>query len=343
MKALTILATVALTSTSAFALDTVMAAKGRFDYIHTETETKPGGETSSGVLTTSFLKLVVDTKVNESTTAKLTLDFTNSIGADNGTSNLVDEAYLTKRYEALSVILGKQAVMTGGRENDYSARDVYMYSRFAESITENLVGASVGYSMFGQNAYLQYLQQANSGVAGQVPFTDKKVIGAAYYGEWMNKMIMPILSYHKLGTNRAGAYNTQMAASLRVNVDKFFVEADYLVLEQEKTATGDAKVNSIVAHARYIFDQGFQPFVKFITEDGKKGYKGIMGLTSTAIDSERTAFEVGLEYYPTKDEDMRYHVVYNNSTSKQTSPSPTQKIEEQKIFAGIAFNYNLLK
>jgi predicted porin len=338
MKALTILATVALTSTSAFALDTVIAAKGRFDYIHTKTENKPGGETSSGVLTTSFLKLIIDSKVNESTTAKLTLDFTNPTNLDNGTSNLVDEAYLTKKFEALSVILGKQAVMTGGRENDYSAREIYLFSRFAESITDNLVGASVGYSMFGQNVYLQYLQQTD---ANKTPLTDKKVIGAAYYGEWMNKMIMPILSYHKLGTNRPGAYNTQMAASLRVNADKFFVEADYLVLEQEKlTAAGDAKVNSIVAHARYLFDNGFQPFVKYINEDGKKGYANIV---AGSTDSERSAFEVGLEYYPTKDEDMRYHVVYDNSTSKKTSPGPELKVEEQKIFAGIAFSYNLLK
>ncbi|MEA9357017.1 hypothetical protein SHI21_12405 [Bacteriovorax sp. PP10] len=338
MKALTILATVALTSTSAFALDTVMAAKGRFDYIHTKTENKPGGETSSGVLTTSYLKLIIDSKVNESTTAKLTLDFKPNPTTDNGTSGLVDEAYLTKRFEALSVIVGKQAVMTGGRENDYSGRDVYMFSRFADSITKNLVGASAGYSMFGQNAYIQYLQQTD---ANQTPLTDKKVIGAAYYGEWMNKMIMPIVSYHKLGTDRPGAYNTQMVGSLRVNVDKFFVEADYLVLKQEKlTAAGDAKLNTIVAHARYLFDQGFQPFVKYINEDGKKGYGGIV---AGSTDSERSAFEVGLEYYPTKDEDMRYHVVYDNSTSKKTSPGPTQKVEEQKIFAGIAFNYNLLK
>ena len=339
MKVLTILATVALTSTSAFALDTVMAAKGRFDYIHTETETTPGGaETSSGVLTTSYLKLIIDSKINETTTAKLTLDFTPNPTVDNGTSALVDEAYLTKKYDALSVIVGKQAVMTGGRENDYSARDVYMYSRFAESITENLVGVSAGYSMFGQNAYLQYLQQTD---ANKTPLTDKKVVGAAYYGEWMNKMIMPIVSYHKLGTNRPGAYNTQMAASLRFNIDRFFIEGDYLVLEQEKmTAAGDAKVTSIVAHARYISEMGFQPFVKYIMDDGKKGYAGII---AGSDESERSAFEVGLEYYPTKDEDMRYHVVYDNSTSKRTSPGPALEVEEQKIYAGIAFNYNLLK
>lgn len=341
MKALTILATLALTSTSAFALDTVMVAKGRFDYIHTKTENKPGAETSSGILTTSYLKLITDTKINETTTAKLTLDFLPAVGNDNGTSNIVDEAYLTKTFGALSVILGKQAIMTGGRENDYSSRDVYMYSRFADSIMKNMVGASAGYSLSGQNVYLQYLQVSD---ANKTPLTDKKVIGAAYYGEWMNKMIMPILSYHKLGTNRPGSYDTQAVASLRLNIAKFFIEGDYLMLKQEdKSAAGDAKLNTVVAHARYIFDQGFQPFAKFIKEDGKKGFEGIMGTGSGAIESERTAFEVGLEYYPTKDEDMRYHVVYDNSTSKQTSPAPTQKIEEQKIYAGIAFSYNLLK
>lgn len=341
MKALTILATLALTSTSAFALDTVMTAKGRFDYINTKTENKPGAKTTSGVLTTSFLKLVTDTKVNDTTTAKLTLDFVPAVGNDNGTSNIIDEAYLTKKAGDFSVILGKQALMTGGRENDYSAREIYLFSHFAESIPKNMVGASAGYSVYAQNFYVQYLQVSDT---NKTPLTDKKIIGAAYYGEWMDKMIMPILSYHKLGTNRPGSYDTQAVASLRLNIAKFFVEADYLMLKQEKKSTaGDAKVDSIVAHARYIFDQGFQPFVKFISEKGKKGYDGIMGTSSGAIDSKRTAFEVGLEYYPTKDEDMRYHVVYDNSASKKTNPGPETKLDEQKIFAGIAFSYNLLK
>lgn len=337
MKALTILATLVFTGSSAFALDTVMAVKGRFDYIHTDTETTPGNEITSGVFTSSFLKAVIDSKVNDTTTAKITLDFKPTPTTDNGVSSLVDEAYLTKNFDSLSVVIGKQAVMTGGRENDYSSRDVYMYSRFAESISSNLVGVSAGYSMYGENAYLQYLQQSD---ANKNPLTDKKVIGAAYYGNWMNKLLMPIFSYHRMGTSRIGAYDNQIVASLRVNLDKFFVEADYLMLEQENfSASGDAEVKSIVAHARYLFDQGFQPFVKYINENGKKGYTKIV---SGSEKSKRSAFEVGVEYYPVKEEDMRYHIVYDNSNSKQTSPS-TIKVKEQKVYAGIAFNYNLFK
>lgn len=236
-----------------------------------------------------------------------------------------------------SVLLGKQAVMTGGRENDYSSRDLYLASRFSDQIADNITGISAGYTMAGQNVYLQYLQQTD---AKKNPLTDKKVIGAAYYGTFMNKMIMPIISYHKQGTNRIGAYDNFASAGVRLMVANLMVEADYLMLKQEKlSALGDAEVKSIVAHVRYTYDS-FQPFAKFIKEDGKKGFDG---LVTGANESERTAWEAGLEYVPNKDEDMRYHVVYNNSESKLKSPAPTKKVEEQKIYAGIAFNYNILK
>ena len=74
MKALTIVAALALTSGSAMALDTVMGLKGRFDYVRTETDNNPGKD-SSVVLTTSYLRLVTDAKLNDTMTAKLTLDF----------------------------------------------------------------------------------------------------------------------------------------------------------------------------------------------------------------------------------------------------------------------------
>jgi hypothetical protein len=340
MKALTILAAIALTSSSAMALDTVMGLKGRFDYVRTETENKPGAKNSENRLTTSFLRLVTDAKLNDTTTAKLTLDFQPANSTDNGLNNLVDEAFLTKSFGALSVMIGKQAVMTGGRENDYSSRDIYLSSKFSDEIVDNITGISAGYSMAGQNVYLQYLQQTDAKQGSTATFTDKKVMGIAYYGDFMNKMIMPIVSYHKMGTIRAGQYDTFGSAGLRVNVANFMIEADYLMLEQEKlSALGDAELNSIVAHVRYTHEN-FQPFVKFIKEDGKKGYQGLVAGSNK---SERTAWEVGLEYVPNKDEDMRYHVVYNNGESEKKSPAPTQKVEEQKIYAGIAFNYNILK
>ncbi|AUN97147.1 hypothetical protein DOM21_15935 [Bacteriovorax stolpii] len=338
MKALTIVAALALTSGSAMALDTVMGLKGRFDYVRTETDNNPGKD-SSGVLTTSYLRLVTDAKLNDTMTAKLTLDFQEADSSkDNGLTNLVDEAFLTKTFGyGFSAMVGKQAVLTGGHENEYSSRDIYTTSIHNDSIADYLTGVTVGYAVAEQNIYLQYMQREDS---KQTPFTDKKVVGAAYYGSFMNKMIEPVLSYHKQGTTRAAAYDTFMSAGLRLNVAQFTVEADYLVLEQEKlTAAGDAKLKSIVALVRYNHEN-FKPFAKFIKEDGEKGFDGIV---TGSNESERTAWELGLEYVPNKDEDFRYHVVYSSSESKQTKPAPTSKVEEQKIYAGIAFNYNILK
>jgi hypothetical protein len=338
MKVLTIVAVLALTTSSAMALDTVIGLKGRFDYIHNKTETTPGDKTSSGVLTSSFLRLVTEAKLNETTNAKLTLDLKDAATpTENGLTEFVDEAFITKTFGALSVLVGKQPVMTGGRENDYSQRDIYLTSIFNFNVATNLTGISAGYSMAGQNVYLQYLQQNTT---AQAPLTDKKVIGAAYYGDFMNRMFMPIISYHKVGTARIGAYDNFASAGLRVNVASIMIEADYLMLEQEKiSALGDAELNSIVAHVRYTHEN-FQPFVKFIKEDGKKGFDGLVAGSTT---SERTAYEVGIEYLPNKDEDFRYHVVYNNSEAKRKTPAPTAKVENQQIYAGIAFNYNLLK
>lgn len=338
MKVLTILAAIAVTSSSAMALDTVMGLKGRFDYRRIETEVG-NTEVSNSRFRTSFLRLVTEAKLNDTTKAKLTLDLTDSdTTRDNNLSDFVDEAFITKAMGPLSVMVGKQPVMTGGRENDYSSRDVYLTSTFfAVNTNSNVTGVSAGYSMAGQNLYLQYLQQEDTKAA---PLTDKKIVGAAYYGEFMDKMLMPIVSYHQIGTNRPGNNDTMMSAGLRLNVANFMVEADYLMLEQERlTTAGDAELESMVFHVR-MSHENFQPFAKYIIEDGKKGYGGII---AGASESERTAWEVGLEYVPNKDEDFRYHVVYNNAEAERKSPAPTAKVETQTIFAGVAFNYNILK
>lgn len=347
MKVLSIIAATLLASSSAMAVETVIGLKGRFDYVRTETKNKtatPSTKTTTGELTTSFLRLVTDAKINDTVSAKLTLDFTPTPAKDNGLQNLVDEAFLTKDFgHGIKAMVGKQAIMTGGRENDYSTRDLYFSSKFKAETPDNLTGISAGYSMSGQNVYLQYLEQTDT-LSGT--HKDKKVVGAAYYGSFMDNMLMPILSYHKIGTTRLGAYDVAMSAGLRLTAAKMIlVEADWLSMEQEKngTVTGattaDAKLTSVVGHVRYMHEN-FQPFVKYIMDNGTKGYKG---LDTTAEKSKRNTIEVGLEYMPSKEEDMRYHVVYDNATTKRTTPAPSTKITESKIYAGIAFNYNILK
>jgi hypothetical protein len=271
----------------------------------------------------------------------LTLDLQAGQGSadrDNGLAGFVEEAYIVKKHGDVSLLVGKQFVLTGGFENTYLVRDAYLYSAFNTAIDNfYLTGLNVGYSKEGQTLNLQVLQQQTS---DQTPLTDKKVIGLAYTGEFMDKMIVPMLSYYKQGTNRPGNYNIFTTASLRLKMSQFLVEADYLMLEQEKlNATGDAELNTMIGHVRYTHEN-FQPFFKYIKEEGKKGFQG---LVAGSTESERNAWELGLEFVPNKDEDMRYHVVYNNAESKKKTPAPTSKVEDQKIYAGIAFNYNLLK
>ena len=355
MKVLSIIAAVALASSSAMAVETVVGVKGRFDYVRTENKNKTTNvKTKSGEMTTSFLRLVTDSKINDTVSVKLTLDFapvdtSTATRADSGVSQMVDEAFLTKDFgHGIKAMVGKHAIMTGGRENDYSSRDLYFTSEYKRVTPENLTGLSLGYSMAGQNVYVQYLEQKASD-SSTPSFTDKKVLGAAYYGSFMDGMIAPIVSYHKYGTNRLGAYNIATSAGLRlVPMKAILIEADWLQMEQEKNGTAvagasnkDAKLTSVVAHVRYMHEN-FQPFFKYIMDKGTNSYSGIPG-AAAGEKTKRNAWELGLEYVPNKDEDMRYHVVYNSATSEKETPSPVAKVEEKKIYAGIAFNYNILK
>lgn len=331
MKKLAVLASFAVAS-SAFAMDTTMNLKGRFDYVNSEVK-QGATTTTSGQYQPSYLRWATGAKFNDTTSLKLTLDFTDSAKAvTNGVSEFVDEAYMTKSLgNGLSVMIGKQAVLVGGRENDWSTRDVYGLSAFNRETSNNLTGLTLGYNVAGQDFYVQHLEGQNT------VLTDKKVVGVAWYGNLMNDMIKPIVSYHKAGTDTSGKYDIFTAVGAQVNYAPVTFELDYLMLTKEGVAN-DAELKTIVAHVRYNHDM-WRPFAKFIKEDGEK-YD--MGNGVNANETERTAMELGLEIVPNKDEDFRYHVVYS-SAEKKNSTGAQNKHEDTKIYAGVAFGMNILK
>lgn len=352
MKKLAVLASFALAS-SAFAMDTTMNLKGRFDYLRSETETKSGAgvttKSTSGQYQPSYLRWATGAKFNDTTSLKLTLDFTDSEDNNtNGLSNFTDEAFMTKSLgNGLSVMIGKQAVLVGGRENDISSRDIYAVSAFNDSISGNLTGLTVGYNVAGQDFYIQHLEGENT------VLTDKKVTGVAWYGNLMNDMIKPIVSYHKEGTDKSGSYNTLTAVGAQVNWNMITFEGDYLMRTNEKGGTDtngavqDAEVTSMVFHARYNHDM-YRPFVKYIMDDAEGSYS--LGANfGGAVESERTVMELGLEIVPNKDEDFRYHVVYSASETEETrrtvatAAESMENKEDTKIYAGVAFGMNILK
>lgn len=336
MKKLAVLASFAVAS-SAFAMDTTMNLKGRFDYVNSEVK-QGGTTTTSGQYQPSYLRWATGAKFNDTTSLKLTLDFTDSnTNVTNGFSEFVDEAYMTKSLgNGFSVMIGKQAVLVGGRENDISTRDIYAKSKFNSEISGNLTGLTAGYEVAGQSFYIQHLT-ANGDGTTTTPFTDKHVTGVAWYGNLMDGMISPIASYHKVGTSESGRYNVYTALGAQVKWQAVVFELDYLMLTKE--AATDKELKSIVAHVRYNHDM-WRPFAKFIKEDGEGSFA--MSTNNAAAETERSVMELGLEIVPNKDEDFRYHVVYSAAETKN-SVGAENKNEDTKIYAGVAFGMNILK
>ncbi len=341
MKALLILI-LSLTPCLAYSLETSMIFRGRFDYNYEEKENTPGLKDSSGVLTTSYLRFGVMAKFDDTMKANLVLDFSDAnTPKDNGLTELIDVAYVTKLIGQYSFLLGKQGVLIGGRENDYSLRDIYIYSSFNDATSASATGASVRYDTLGQSFYAQYLQQRD---VKQTPFTDKKIIGLAYYGSLFNKKVEPIISYHKLGTTRPGQYDLFTATGVRVYAGQFFFEGDYLILVKEMAGLNaasevdDAKVTSIVLVARYN-QENIRPFIKYLIDKGKNSYD--LGNGINDIKTKRDAWETGVEYYPNKDNDVRYHLVYNSSKFEEETGSHA-KYTEERFVVGFAFGLNVM-
>lgn len=331
MKKLAVLAVIA---TAASVNAGELTLKGRLDYTNLETKSQ-GSTTTTGEYSIDNLRLGGKGKINDTLTGKFSLDLTDSKEQTEvaGVSEFVDMAQLTKTLgNGFSLTFGKQYALVSGYENSSVSRDLYSVSVFNDNTPNNLVGATLEYEVAGQTFALQHLEGTTTNLK------DKKVVGVAWYGNFMDGMVKPTASYHKAGTDVSGKYDVFTTVAAQVNYSQVVFELDYLMLTQEQ-ATTDKELTSIVAHVRYNHEM-FKPFFKFIKEDGEGSFS--MATNVSANETERTAMELGLEIVPNKDEDFRYHVVYSTS-EKKNSTGAENKIEETSIVAGLAFGMDLLK
>ena len=333
-----------------------LSVQGRFDYKRLETKTTTAAtatttstlKDSSGEYEVNLARILTSGKINESLTFDMELDLKQASGATGGAvTDFVDSMVLTKKVgENFSVKLGKQDPLLGGFEWAQADSDVYAVSTFYTDGAPNSVGLSAHYSMLGHTLSLAHLETAaNSGTSNST--TDKKVTGALLAGSCMDGMIGTRFSHHQVG---AAAGRTDLTSlGLQFVKDMFVVQLDYSMATKKNqgtndaAATADAKLNTMLAHVRYNHDN-YKPFVKYIMEKSEGSY----ALTNdvAGAESERTVIEAGLEYSPSKDEDMRYHLVYSMAETKQktgtTGTTARGKIENDTILAGVKFGFNLL-
>lgn len=353
MKMLGAVATLAtLISANVFAGDHTINAIGRTGWVYRDHD--ESGVSNSSSFNVDYLRTTFAGVVSPSVKYYLTADLLgdNSVVDDvDGTSSFIDEAFVTKTFaSATSVTVGKKAVLIGGREYDYLSADSYSLSAFYNATPSNQVGVTVAQEVLGNTFIAQYFNgNKNNGQASGTNAQSKFGYAVAWYGDILEGMIKPIVAFTIVpeaagagttGANRVNKGNDQfIGTGLQFNLPiGLTVEADYNMLN-EKDASGtitskqDLKTTSIVGLVRYTTDR-FAPFVKFISDTSK--------LDSTKTGS-KIAYDLGVEFKETKEEMIRYHLVYSGSTVKTGINTSTVKTSPKSILVGLKFDAAILK
>jgi len=355
MRKLTILAaTATIISANTFAGDHTINAVGRTGWVYKDNDVKKTEKVSSSSFNIDYLKTTFAGTVNPSVTYFLAVDLLGETSsppdAVDGTSSLVDEAFITKTFSpGTTFTFGKKAVLIGGREYDYSDYDRYTNSVFFDATPGTQVGATLSHDFAGQTLMAQYFN-GNKLHGTAVNAQSKFGYALAWYGNIANGLIKPIVGYtvtpEASGTPTTTSVlrlnkgdDTFLSAGLQFNLPRnLTLETDYDVLT-EKDATGtvaakkDLKTTSLVAILTYTSDR-FSPFVKWISDENKNGS------TKTGT---RSAYDVGLEFKEGKDDMVRYHVVYSGSTVKTGINTTEVKSSPSSIMVGLKFDAAILK
>ena len=293
----------------------------------------------------------------------LTTDLLGSMTNDSvdGTATFIDEAYITKTFSfGTSAILGKKAVLVGGREYDYLNFDRYTTSYFFQATPANQVGATLSHEFAEQVLMAQYFNGNKENAAGAGTNAQSKFgYALGWYGSLLNGMIKPIIAYTVIpeagGVNggltslnttavadhRANKGNDNyMAAGIQFNTPHdVMLEVDYdLLTEKDAKTVGvtktDLKTISYVGLVKYTKDR-FAPFVKYISDTRK---------LASAKTETRTAYDAGIEFKESKDDAIRYNIVYSTSTVKTgLNTATTVKSNPSTILVGLKFDAAILK
>lgn len=346
MKMLSAVAIIAtLLSASAFAGDHTINAAGRTGWIYKDNDVEKTGTPNSSSFNFDYLRTTFSGGVSPTVKYYLTVDLLGETGNDSvdGTPSLIDEVFITKTFSfGMSATLGKKAVFIGGREYDYLNYDRYTNSYFYDATPANQVGLTLSYDFADQIFMAQYFNgNKNNGNGGTVNAQSKFGYSLGWYGNFLNGMIKPIVSYAVVplaagGTRTNKGDDQYIAGGVQVTMPhnvQFEFDYDFFNSKDAGASRADLKTTSMIGLVRYT-GANFSPFLKFI-KDTKK--------SDSAKIAERTAYDVGVEFKEATDETIRYHVVYSGSSVKDLSVTPSLKSSPKSILVGLIFDAAILK
>lgn len=294
--------------------------------------------------------------LNESTSYRLRFRFNNgALGSRNTRDNLnsaIDFSYIQHRFmENFSVQLGKFGTDIGGIEGMTAGPDLYLTSEAYSEQSPLRYGTGIkgSYSIVDQEFAIMTTNQQtdadeNGGTAGGFN-QDREAFGIVYKGNFMDKTLMPVLSYHEdnlqptdtTGVAALAKKNTYSGAGLKFDMSPFFVEADYLynVFGSRSVDDQDDKVTTAVATIGGRMMENFVLKAKYEYTEEETYTAG-----TTSGKDKINGYQLAFEYLPTGEKHFRYHVAY---VQKDTKPETGDTRTSQQALAGVRIFHDFLK
>lgn len=252
----------------------------------------------------------------------------------DGTPGGLNYAFLGKKFDnGVKFKAGKIFINAGGFEGDYNGSDVYTYSAQNDGLIPVYeVGASVSYMFMGHSVMLDVFN-ANKSTGtydGDAKPNQRKLgYGVAFRPSLMKDKLMLNVSYHidPQSAKTVGATTAKKGDFTHLNLGVKFkhmmmvFDLDYFMNTHENGS--ENVLNKDVEHTTFVgqfkYDHKmWKPFVKYIMEETED-----MGGKKTSDSYDITAYDLGVECYPYKDANFRYHLVYSSKEveSKATGAS----------------------
>ncbi len=314
-----------------------LVSRGQWKYANNKFE--ESGTRNYSEFELSYLRLKGTEKLSDLFRCHFSLDARNAnstTDTTNKTSNFVDEAYVTTIFSSESYLaFGKQSVLIGGREYDYATSDLYTISTFFRLTPFNDVGATFSQTFSHQNFQVQLVNgnksrgftTTTSGKTEDTPAQTKMGWAIIYYGDIKTGLIKPIIGYTSI-PNINGDQNFFSGGS-QFNFP-FHIQTEIDFSQVKIKNNNDNKTTSLVGLMRYQSEH-IKPFFKLISEKIN---------TPTTENGRRTAYDLGLEYFPLLDPLVRYHFVFSHANVR---PFAGNEYSPYSLSIGMKINATILK
>lgn len=363
MKKLIVVSAVAVSS-MAFAGDYKFNLEGRYDFINSKVTT--GSDVDKvNTFSNGTIRLNMFSKVNDNLSFRFRFRFAKGAPAlttdsttREETGTQLDYLYVDHKNSFFTTRFGKQNWAEAmGRETFVSATDAFVksqaYSDYQTAFgSDYRAGVSALFTIMDTNNLTVAISNPNATMTDGTANNENTGLayGVHYNGNFMNKLIQPVLSYQSAKQNgdidnstaaskTKDATNTVWAAGLRSEFSGLVLDVDYKQVKAgnrnagTNTAFAASKTTSVMVNAAYTINE-FTPFAAYIND------KAGSALSSTSTGDATTAFKkntfaLGVQYKPYADVNFRYHLAYASSKKEKDRTSTAADLEDKKIMFGI--------